>query len=174
MKPLQLLKSAALTMAGLGLAVPPGNLLAASPAAPAARPAAAQVADVKLTADGVLRGQIVDPQGRALAGTTIKAYQQGREVAQGTCDEDGSFALAGLRGGAYVLVAGQTSTACRVWTARTAPPSAQAALLIVDNQPLARGAGERLGGMNGGLLMLGAMGGIVAAGVTSQDDESGS
>jgi hypothetical protein len=48
-----------------------------------------------------------------------------RDVAATTSTADGRFAVQGLKGGVYRVAAGQGQGVYRLWTAKSAPPSAQ-------------------------------------------------
>lgn len=184
----KLFKGSLVALAGLGTLLP--QSAAAAPLAASALPAVhpqTQILDVALGQDGTLQGQLVDPQGQPVAGAVIKAQAGGRDVATAKTGKDGRFAIQGLRGGNYTLVAGNCGGTFRAWKAGTAPPSAHAAVLLVRGDELARGnmgggygggggpvVGGGAGALGPGLLMLGVIGGIVAGGIAAQDDESGS
>jgi len=132
-------------VAALGLVLPQ-SAIAAVPvsAAPVAKspvdnlPGGA-MNDIALQPGGVLLGQVVDPQGVAKAGAPVTIEYAGREVAKTTTDERGVFAAQGLRGGAYKITTAEGSSACRLWAADTAPPSARPAALVVAGDDLVRG-----------------------------------
>ncbi|NLS96510.1 MAG: hypothetical protein GXX96_30600 [Planctomycetaceae bacterium] len=123
---------------GPAAAVPTAS---ATPPSPAVTVAA--VSDVALSADGLLRGQLLSPQGRGLAGVQIAAFSGNRSLGSATTDADGRFAIAGLKGGVVTLVAGQTQTVVRVWTPKGAPAAAKSSVLLVDGQPQALGQSWR-------------------------------
>ena len=120
----------AAAVASLGMMLP-STVLAAAPAAAAN--------DIALRPGGVLVGQVVDPQGVAKAGTPVSIQFAGKEVARTTTDENGVFAAKGLRGGQYQLSTIEGSSACRLWAADTAPPSARPAALVVSGNDVVRG-----------------------------------
>lgn len=113
----------------------------ATPPSPAAPVAA--VSDVALSADGLLRGQLLSPQGRGLAGVQVTASSGNRSLGSVTTDAEGRFAIAGLNGGVVTLVAGQTQTVVRVWTPKAAPAAAKSSVLLVDGQSQALGQSWR-------------------------------
>jgi len=98
---------------------------------PGADDRAPAVVDVALSAGGVLRGQITDAQGNPVVQATVSLRGPGGETAATVSDRSGFFQFAGLRGGTYRIVAGEASGLYRLWAPRTAPPSAQAAALVV-------------------------------------------
>jgi hypothetical protein len=139
-----------------------GPMASASVAGPVAP--AHSVRDFALQHDGTLRGQVVDAAGHGASETEIAVLQQGRVVVSGRTDAQGHYALHGLQAGVSQVVTEQGVTVCRVWTARTAPPSAQANALLVHDDQVIRG---HLG--NGGLVRFlsnpWVLGGIVAAAI---------
>ena len=126
-------------LACLGMMLSTGVLLAAQPSEKfiAAR-AAPQVRDVALAADGSLRGRVVSLAGIGLGGVSVVARLVGREVARTMSDETGYFSLAVPRGGVYEVQAGSQTTLYRLWAARTAPPAAAQAALIVAEEDVLR------------------------------------
>jgi hypothetical protein len=61
------------------------------------------------------------------------------KLAEARTDAGGNFAFRGLRGGVYQVTAAEGIGAYRLWTPGTAPPSAQAAALVVAGEDLIRG-----------------------------------
>lgn len=113
----------------------PTSAVAAAPAV------AANNSDIALRTGGLLVGQVVDQQGVAKAGMPVSVQFAGKEVVNTTTDKNGVFAAKGLRGGQYQLVTPQGDSACRLWAADTAPPSAGPAALVVLNNDVVRGNG---------------------------------
>jgi hypothetical protein len=133
MKRMGLWKAGAVSLACLGLLIPTPMLNAAR-AASGDRPAEKPVpvaADVALGAGGRLVGQAVDAAGRPLAAAPVILQQADREVAATTADQQGRFAVRGLRGGTYRIAAGEAQGVYRLWAPGTAPPSARPAALVV-------------------------------------------
>jgi hypothetical protein len=134
------LKGVMVVLAAMGMILPQ-SVLAAELAKPV-------ISDVKLHQGGQLWGQVVDPQGVALAGETVKIWQNGREVAESKTNARGGFIFMQLqRGGVYHLTAAKGHGAYRVWSAAMAPPTAQEGVLLVAGQETVRGQGHlgRLG-----------------------------
>jgi hypothetical protein len=121
------LQSMAAAAACLGMLISP-----TATAAPAGH--AGAVIDVALGEGGVLAGQVVDAQGAPLAGTAVSVRSGGRDVLQAATNERGEFATAGLKGGVYEVVAGQHRGVYRLWAPRTAPPSANRAIMVVSGE----------------------------------------
>jgi hypothetical protein len=120
----------------LGLAVAvffiPQLILAASPTS--------QVTDVVLQVNGAMIGRLVDSHGTPVGGRDVSLRQAQGLLATARTDETGHFVIRGLDGGSYLLESGASRGVVRVWTATTAPPSAQqAAVLVTDNRTVVRG-----------------------------------
>ena len=163
---LRLLRTSAVALSGVGL-LAPQSLLAAQITSPAEVQAASPaVLDIALAEGGVMRGQVVDEQGQGVAEAPISVIYEGKQVAKTVSDAQGRFAVSGLRGGQHVVVSDDHAGLCRVWSAQTAPPSANDRVLIVKGNQTVRGQG--LGG-RAGLIMIGVLGGIVAGGLISQE-----
>lgn len=147
-------------LAAVGCCVP-GPLLGASPTFNPAPP----VPDVALADGGLLQGQVVDAQGAPLGKTPVSVWQQSREVARTATDNNGYFAVRGLRGGAHRVIAANNQASVRLWKPGTAPPTARQALLVVTQRPMVRGqygGGGIAGGILGSPLVVA---GVVAAAV---------
>ena len=132
MKLWQLFRAGLVCGAMIGLVLP-GPSWASQPA-PAPR-----VVDVALHSGGVLLGQVVDPQGVAMAGVVVSLRDEQQELAAAKTRPDGYFAFKGLRGGVYQLVAAEGHGVYRVWSPGTAPPAAQQGALLVSGDPVVRG-----------------------------------
>lgn len=102
-------------------------------------PSATPVAvDIALQSEGLLVGQLVSPSGEPLAGRPVKLdLADGREATAKT-NAQGGFAFRGARG-VMVVTSEKARVVVRGWTAKTAPPSATPALLLVDADRFARG-----------------------------------
>lgn len=80
--------------------------------------------DVVLHSGNVLVGQVVDHEGHAVAETNVSVFVGRQEVARGTTDQAGEFAISVPRGGVYWLLCGESLALTRTWSAKTSPPSA--------------------------------------------------
>lgn len=98
-----------------------------------------QLRDIALQDGGLLQGQLLDRQGRPLAGTVVQIAQRGSLLAQTRVAADGRFAFRGLRGGVVQVISPQGVAPCRLWAPRTAPPNARPSLLMVQGQMAQRG-----------------------------------
>jgi hypothetical protein len=163
-------KGLAVVLAVLGCCLRSG----AYGAAPAA--VGTQLFDVVLTADGVLLGQVLDPQARPRALVPVSIYASGREIGRGVTDNNGYFAFRGLTGGTYQLAAVGGVSTYRVWSRGAAPATAQPGVLVVAGQDLSRGQlgwarfwlshPYVLGGLAGA-----AIGGGIALAIEADDDD---
>jgi len=126
MKPTILVRRMAACLAAAGMCVPQ---LVFAQATPAESPAA--VVDVRLSADGVLHGRVVDGQDAAQAKIPVSLASARGVLAVAKTDQHGSFRFAGLCDGVYWLSTGQGARAFRLWNARTAPPTAEPYARIV-------------------------------------------
>ncbi len=112
-------------IAGCGILWPNATVLGQSPTA------APQIHDVELSAEGVLEGRVVSAEGTPLPGAIVQLRNATQLVAYATADEQGNFRVSALRGGNYLLTAGDQVTSLRVWTYQSAPPSARNGVLLV-------------------------------------------
>jgi hypothetical protein len=111
-------------------------------AAPSTVPA---VVDIALADGGVLHGQVVDLQGSGVTGAPVAVKTQNRDVATAITTADGHFSVTGLRGGVYQVAAGQDQGVYRLWSAGTAPPSAQnKAIIYTQNGTENAGGGWKM------------------------------
>lgn len=119
--------------------------------------------DVALAGGGVLIGQVVDTDGRALVGTEVVLKSGGKEIARCQTAKDGWFRMAGLKGSTIVITAAGTTGHCRAWAPGTAPPAAQQGLLVVAEGDVVRGQhmGRRVPGRRYGRGVSGHGGGML-------------
>jgi hypothetical protein len=109
--------------------------------AQAARPSmpTSRVADVALGSGGELRGQVLNPQGLPQAQVKVSIGQLNQQATFVSTDEEGRFLVQGLSAGVYQVQTSQGSGIYRVWAPRTAPPSAQLGVLLINDGQIARG-----------------------------------
>jgi len=118
------------------------------PAVEAQRAPAPAVVDVAMRPNGVLIGQVLDPQGAAVAKSRVAVRTTDREVTSTVTDAQGNFSVSGLQqGGVYELTAARGQAMYRVWMPGTEPPAAKQGALIVAGGRLVRA-------QNGGFLWL--------------------
>ncbi|MEQ8211468.1 MAG: carboxypeptidase-like regulatory domain-containing protein [Lacipirellulaceae bacterium] len=98
----------------------------AAPAAKQARPS-----DIALRDGGVLVGQIMTPQGTAVASAPVSIQKNGREIIRVATNAKGEFTVAHLKGGVYQVAAPGHQGSYRLWAPKTAPPAASTGLMAV-------------------------------------------
>ena len=119
------------TIAVLGIALCPTVMLSVSIQAadgPSTQQQPAfshQLVDVALSAGGRLSGTVHNGNGIPLANAPVTLIQNQHRIATATADEQGRFAITGVRSGTYVLASGQQSSIYRAWAPGTAPPAAR-------------------------------------------------
>ena len=123
------------------------------------------VIDVGLLDGGLLVGQVVDAQGVVLKNVPVSLRRQGQEVAKAQTDDRGYFAVKGLRGGMYQIVAAKGHGMYRLWAPGQAPPSAQKGVLVVAGRDMVRGQGPLGANLGFWLSNPFVIGGIVAASI---------
>jgi hypothetical protein len=105
------------------------------------RDVASVVNDLTLNPGGVVKGQVVEPSGKARAKVRTVLLRDQREVASTYTDPYGHFEFAGVSPGTVQIVSGRGTGIFRVWHADRAPPSALPTALIVDGGLVVRGQG---------------------------------
>lgn len=123
MKTGRLVQSVLISLAAVGMCMPQVAFAVETAATPA-------VVDIALSDGGVLHGHVVDLQGANVAGVPVSVKAKNRDVATATTTADGSFAVQNLQGGVYQVAAGEGQGAYRLWSAGTAPPSAQKGAIV--------------------------------------------
>ena len=128
-----------------------------------ARNAARQtITDVSLEQGGVLRGVLVDEQGRPLVKSAVIIRQGRRVFSRTNTGLKGKFLFKGLRGGVYEIASVRGRGVFRVWAPGTAPKAARDQALIVSRTQVVRGQFGDLGLSTltnlGDLGVLGGMG----------------
>jgi len=165
MKLIKIFRALSVALATIGLLVP--NVVVGAETQPAQVKKAALIIDVSLIDGSSLQGQVVNPQGRALANTAVSIRQGQNEVAKATTDKNGEFSVKGLKGGVYVVSTTGATGVVRAWAPRTAPPSAVKGVLLVtqSNSVLAQDGEEDglFGGLGVGALVVLGIAGVVIA-----------
>jgi hypothetical protein len=101
----------------------------------------ARVADVALTSAGELRGQVLNAEGLPQSQIKVLIGRSNQQATFVSTDDDGRFTVRGLSAGVYQVQTSHGSGIYRVWAPRTAPPSAQLGVLVVDDSQIARAQG---------------------------------
>jgi hypothetical protein len=139
MKLIQTVQRLLAGIACLGLLMP-AQIMASGPLEPTGQ--AIRTHDILLHGGNVLAGQVVDPQGQPCAAVPVSLQHQGYEVARVDTDENGYFAVRGVRTGVYTLQAASTVGSYRAWPATIAPPAANPGALLVTHAQVVRGQCE--------------------------------
>jgi len=140
MKGIRLVQGAAAALAALGLLLPPSIARADN-----GTPSRTTVSkDARLAADivmlkGEFAGRVVDHQGSPLPGREVTVREGKKEVAKAMTDQNGVFSVKTLKPGNYTASSGNTTGNFRVWSEKTAPPSAKGHALLVMGENGARG-----------------------------------
>jgi hypothetical protein len=144
MKDLKYMGRALAALAVFGMALPNAALRADAPqkslpVAAAKKLPKGQLPDVTLAQGGVFSGRVVDHSGTVIEGAEVVLKQGKKEVARTVTDKNGLFSAKDLKGGVYQVSSGNTDGVFRVWTEKTAPPSAKGQALLVMGENGARG-----------------------------------
>lgn len=122
--------------------------------------------DVALQNGGVLLGQVVDPQGRALAGVPVSLRYQDQDIATTKTGDEGYFAISGVpHGGVYQIAAGEGHGVFRLWTPGAAPPTVQPGALVVAGSNTTRAQYNGFSGVRNFLSNPWVIAGIIATAV---------
>lgn len=155
------IQGAAVTLATLGTVLPTEPVLADGPSKsrPAFKTVNAQVVDIALASGGTFKGRVVDHSGTPIEGAEVTIKQNNKDIGRGVTDKTGTFAVSNLKTGVYTVASGNTSGAFRLWSEKSAPPSAKEQGLLVMGENGARG---NFGAYDGGWMFL-FLGGVAAA-----------
>jgi hypothetical protein len=158
---LNFLKRAAVALATLGVVLPCPEV-GAQDRTPAKHSAKSQIPDITLAAGGVFSGRVVDHSMNPLEGAEVVIKLGTTEIRRTLTDKNGLFTVNDLKGGVYQVSSGNTDGVFRLWTEKTAPPSARGQAVLVMGENGARG---QFGFITPATLAL--TGGVVAAGTVA-------
>lgn len=113
--------------------------------------------DVALDGNGVLRGVVMDRQGRPCRRVPIAVWSARGEPARAETGDAGGFRVAGLRGGLYRVTTAGARRLVRLWAPGTAPPAADRTLRLVAGGRVLRGQGKQEIRISSDALLLGAV-----------------
>ena len=139
MKCLKKLRASAVALATLGIVFPLQSAFGDSPALSKTAFRLREAIDLVMSADGALRGVVVDSNGRGVRGTVVQLLREGEKRGEAITDVNGHFQFTNLSGGVYHILTPSTISLCRIWTNKAAPPSANRELLIATGDLVARG-----------------------------------
>jgi hypothetical protein len=121
-----------------GICTPASFLMGAETTATATTTCKAQhstlVRDIALAQGGLLLGQVLNESMQPLPGLEVAIQSGGQTMATTKTDANGTFAVAGLRGGLHQIATRKSVQNCRLWAHGTAPPSATEQLRFVPGQ----------------------------------------
>ena len=158
---IRFVKGMAVSLAAIGMMVPQARLLADAPQAKAPIAKTNQVnrvPDLVLTAGGTMTGRVCDHTGKVLDGAKVVLKQNNKEIAQAFTDNEGVYSFKNLKGGLYQVSSGNTDGVFRVWSEKSAPPTAKEHALLVMGENGARG---QFGAVDPTLILLTA--GVIAS-----------
>ena len=173
-------KLTALVLIGSMALLPAQQVLAASPIGPGNPDRAAAVPpvrDVSLQSGGVLRGQVVDRQGKPCTGipiTVIKVGATTEKPVEAQTDGQGQFQFEGLSAGVYHVATAEGGTLCRLWAPNAAPPAAVPAALVVQGEGPVRGNLGGIGPLGWTLIGLGVAAAIAIPLALAKNNNEGS
>ncbi len=128
-----------------------------------------RTSDYRLGINGALTGSVLNQSGQPVAGLQVEVFHQDRRIAVAVSDENGNFAVDGLRNGSHTVKLGASRQAVRFWNNSTAaPPTAHNDMAIVVDEAIVRGQGVSRWGVAGGVVLIG--GAIATAVVLSNDN----
>jgi len=113
------------------------NVLATQPnetTGPLALNRQAPIVDVALHDGGILVGQVIDAQRLPISSQQVVVRLQAKKIATVTTDQQGRFAIRGMRSGTYTIETTNGSGTFQLWAPNTAPPSAQSVAAIVSQR----------------------------------------
>lgn len=149
---LSFLRGATVALAALGMMIPAAPAIAAGPARAQVKTVDAKIFDIALSQGGTFKGRVVDHTGAAVEGAEVTIKQGNKQVAHSVTDKDGSYVVSNLKTGVYNVSSGATEGMYRVWSEKTAPPSAKEQSLLVMGENGARGNFGAMG--DEGLILL--------------------
>lgn len=100
------------------------------------------ITDISLTANGELLGAIVNKNGQPLVANPVQVFSQQKLVVAAKTDSNGRYRIKGLRTGLHVIRIAGKDQACRLWTAKTAPPTAKRGLVTANDGTIVRGQSD--------------------------------
>ncbi len=153
MKTLNFVQGAAVALASLGLMLPVPSVTAAPAQKTQVQTTNASILDIGLQSEGAFAGRVVDHTGTPAKNAEVIVRQGTREISRTHTDDQGRFAVDGLRGGVYEVASGKTVGTYRVWQNDVAPPSAKEQALLILGENGTRG---QFGAAGGGMVIIAA------------------
>lgn len=94
--------------------------------------------DVRLHS-GSLSGVVLNRESHPVPGVVVNLMHGRNVIATATSDDNGNFAVHGLRNGGHVVSTGEEKELVRFWSSDVAPPNASARLIMVVDEQVVRG-----------------------------------
>lgn len=91
--------------------------------------------------EGVLTGSVLNTAAQPVSGLNVHLLHGDKVVATAVSDENGQFAVRGLRNGNHILQVGAEQQPVRFWGNQAAPPSSNLRMAIVVDEEVVRGQG---------------------------------
>jgi hypothetical protein len=88
---------------------------------------------------GSLSGVVLDRQARPVRGLPVRLFYGKNLIATATSDDNGNFAVHGLRNGGHIVNTGAEKELVRFWSSDVAPPAASARMVVVVDEQVVRG-----------------------------------
>ena len=151
------MKGAAVSLATLGMMAPQMSLLAETPAAKRVTANVNSIPDIVMSESGTMNGRVCDHNGKVIEGAKVVLKQDNKIVGTTVTNNDGIYSFKNLKGGVYYPSAGNTEGVFRVWSKKSAPPSAKEHALLVMGENGTRG---QFGGADPALIFTAA--GLIA------------
>jgi hypothetical protein len=107
--------------------------------APVVEPGHARISDIGLQEGGTLRGVLLDSAGTGEEAVSVVLRRGGEVLASTKTGRSGEFAFRDVSAGVVELQTPSSQGIYRLWAPRTAPPAAEAGILLVDGQEVVRG-----------------------------------
>ncbi len=170
MKTMKWIGGAAVTLAALGLVCP--QAVQAGQVANARQNAGLRMVEagaVQLGEAGLLRGALVDSNGRGVEKAPVIAVRQGRVLGQTQTDDEGRFEFKNLTAGELMVATHDGIYRYQLVSNTTVDASLKQGAIIKVDPDVARG--KLFSPMNVGLLATLAIAGIVAGIIVATDDD---
>jgi len=90
---------------------------------------------------GSLSGVVLNRESHPVPGIQVRLMHGKNVIATATSDDNGNFAVHGLRNGGHIVGAGEEKELVRFWNSDVAPPVASARLIMVVDEDVIRGQG---------------------------------
>lgn len=129
-----------------------------------------RTADVTLNGEGLLQGTVLTSDAQPIVGATVEIIHADKKVATAVSNEEGQFAVKGLRSGVHVIQCSNTQQPVRFWTTASAPPTAvRNVSLVVDNSVV---RGQQGSGV-GAFVPFAVIGGVIGVVLGTTLDDNG-